>query len=350
LVSILSEKTVATKSGEEQTWLKIAPPAGEFRWIHLRDVSRQKPTEPAVAPAAQLASAEREIVTEGDDAPLPEEPQRIELRGEPIALESLDDKPARRDYQVQPAQYRQSSATSTRPVSPDGFVPRKRRDQESVTAVVNSSQPGPVAARPRSDAAARLASATPARASLPAAASATSTSTSSTADYSRHLEQIELDLSLMLSQDQAQWDFAALERRVQALVDSGADPSARGRARLVLDKIKQFEKSFAASRDSPAATHSHPVTRPASSTLADPRYDAQGTLKEVISRKTARPAAPYAVVDADGQPLCFISPSPGLNLNRYLNKQVGLYGRRGYLEELKKPHVLAERVIELEQR
>jgi hypothetical protein len=29
---------------------------------------------------------------------------------------------------------------------------------------------------------------------------------------------------------------------------------------------------------------------------------------------------------------------------------VGLYGRRGMLEELKKPHVLAERVIDLERQ
>ena len=81
--------------------------------------------------------------------------------------------------------------------------------------------------------------------------------------------------------------------------------------------------------------------------LADPRYDAQGWLKPVVSKKSKTPAAPYAVVDSEGQPLCFVSPSPGLNLNRYLNKQVGLYGRRGYMEELKKPHVVAERVIEL---
>jgi hypothetical protein len=155
----------------------------------------------------------------------------------------------------------------------------------------------------------------------------------------------------MMAQDHSQWDFAALERRVQALIESGADPASRGRARLVLDKIKQFEKSFESTR--PVASQrstSTAVTPSATSTLADPRYDAQGTLKEVISRKTARPAAPYAVVDAEGQPLCFISPSPGLNLNRYLNKPVGLYGRRGYLEELKKPHLVAERVIELNRR
>jgi hypothetical protein len=136
---------------------------------------------------------------------------------------------------------------------------------------------------------------------------------------------------------------------VEALVESGADPVSRGRARLVLDKIKQFEDAFG-SGGKPAAVGSAEPSPPLSSSLADPRYDAQGWLKPVVSKKSDKPAAPFAVVDADGKPLCFISPSPGLNLNRYLNKQVGLYGRRGYLEELKKPHLVAERVIELDSK
>jgi hypothetical protein len=137
---------------------------------------------------------------------------------------------------------------------------------------------------------------------------------------------------------------------VETLVESGADPAARGKARLVLDKISQFETAFDASQvgvGRQAASGTPETTSPTGKSLADPRYDAQGWLKPVVSKKSKTPAAPYAVVDAEGQPLCFVSPSPGLNLNRYLNKQVGLYGRRGYMEELKKPHVVAERVIEL---
>src|SRR5947209_16071634 len=48
LVQVLGEKTVNDKSGQPRTWLKVAPPAGEYRWIHLRDVSRQKPEEEIV--------------------------------------------------------------------------------------------------------------------------------------------------------------------------------------------------------------------------------------------------------------------------------------------------------------
>jgi hypothetical protein len=122
---------------------------------------------------------------------------------------------------------------------------------------------------------------------------------------------------------------------------------------LTLDKINQFEDKFhstAATVARSSATPKIPTAEKsaAASSLADPRYDAQGWLKPVVSRKGDKPAAPYAVVDSEGHPLMFVSPSPGLNLNRYLNKEVGLYGRRGYLEELKRPHVVAERVVELE--
>ncbi len=348
LVSILSEKTVTAKSGGEQTWLKISPPAGEFRWIHLRDVSRQKPKVPT-APLAAVSNDEP-VDTVQQPTESPAEPQRIELVGEPIALSSLDDLPARVDRRVKPAQFRQSTSDEPKSLSPDGFVPRKRRDQERSALPPASSPSGAGVARPTSPA--RVASVAPRSLPTPSVSSGV-TGNIADSDVRRQLDQIELDLSLMLSQQRSQWDFTDLERRVQALVDSGADPVARGRARLVLDKIKQFEKSFAATSGASrgASTHSTAAdSEGASSTLADPRYDAQGTLKEVISRKSVNPVAPYAVVDGEGQPLCFISPSPGLNLNRYLNKQVGLYGRRGYLEELKKPHVLAERVIELQRR
>jgi len=173
-------------------------------------------------------------------------------------------------------------------------------------------------------------------------------------DLAAQLERIELELSLMVAQDKTLWDLASIKARVRELVDRGPDPAGRGRARLLLEKVEQFEQAFAVQdygpiRASSAAAASSDAAKPAGG-LEDPRYDAQGWLKPVISRQGAKPIAPYAVVDQDGQPVCFITPRPGVNLHRYENKQVGVYGRRGYLEELKKPHVTAERVIDLDGR
>jgi SH3-like domain-containing protein len=47
LVEVIGQKTVNTVNGIE-TWLKIAPPAGEFRWIHISQISKSSPREQAI--------------------------------------------------------------------------------------------------------------------------------------------------------------------------------------------------------------------------------------------------------------------------------------------------------------
>jgi len=340
LVHIEAEKSISSKAGAERTWLKIAPPAGEYRWIHLRDVSRQKTVDPP--------TVTEEIVE------LPKaEPRRLEVSGGAIAIREIRQPETRFDRAVEQAQYRSPTAIENRSSSTDGFVPRKRRDSEQGIAPPIATAPNTAANRPRLDPPARIASATPI-ASIPAK-TPTAVTGLSNEEIVRQLDQVEVDLSLMVARDRSEWNLPSLRRRVESLVETGADPVARGRARLTLDKIKQFEDTFhapatPASRLSVSTADSSNEKRGSANSLADPRYDAQGWLKPVISRKGDKPAAPYAVVDSEGQPLTFISPAPGLNLNRYLNKQVGLYGRRGYVEELKRPHVVAERVVELDSK
>ncbi len=352
LVQIESEKTITANSGSERKWLKIAPPAGEFRWVHLRDVSRQKPlAPPPTEDDAEVAPALVEA-----------EPRRIELPGNAIALRDIVNRDKeKRDTRVgsgvEQAQYRTTTVAPTtvpenRSLSPDGFVPRKRRDSEQGTPTgIVAAPAASLPSRTRLDPPTRIATN-----SLPTSQSSSSKAVLSglaSTEITRQLDQIEVDLSQMVARDRSEWNLAALRSRVEKLVADGADPVARGRARLTLEKINQFEDAFqpstpALARGSATPNSSNTDKSAASGSLADPRYDAQGWLKPVVSRKGDKPAAPFAVVDAEGQPLAFISPSPGLNLNRYLNKQVGLFGRRGYLEELKRPHLMAERVVEID--
>jgi hypothetical protein len=348
VVRILGERQVETEEGEEETWLKIAPPAGEFRWIYLRDVSRQRP-EPRAEPVM-----EEQIASEPAEQSAPEEPRRIEVPRSAIALRDLApvvsriNEPSR---SVEAAQFR-SSVEPTKPLSSDGFVPRKRRGSEQLQTVPAPSEhlagrQSPTFTRPRVEAPPLVASASPSKftraaASTPAAAGPIDTAAS-------QLQQLDVELSLMLAKDKSAWNLTDLRQRVESLVERGNDPVARGQARLLLDKIKQFEQTFDAEDIGPVAAS---VAAPAveadpKPSPADPRYDSKGWLKPVVSRRSEKPPAPFAIVDSDGKPICFISPSPGLNLNRYVNKQVGVYGRRGYIESLKTTHVTAERVIDL---
>jgi hypothetical protein len=337
VVRILGEKQVETEDGEA-TWLKIAPPAGEFRWIHLRDVSRQRPEPLAIKPAAP----EPEPLLEQESV---REPRRIEVPRDAIALRDLAP-PAR---EIEPAQFRSSTEPVGKGISSDGFVPRKRRGSEQLETVPAprehlASRQAATFTRPKVD--------PPPLAAVPARSNFSTVSTSSSRSSSldnvgRQLQQLELDLSAMVAQDRSRWDLAGLRQQVEELVERGSDPVARGNARLLLDKIKQFEQVFDAEEAAaPAAAVAAPQESAADSP-ADPRYDGKGWLKPVVSRRSEKPPAPFALVDSDGKPLVFITPTPGLNLNRYVNKQIGVYGRRGYIESLKTSHVTAERVIDL---
>jgi hypothetical protein len=340
VVRILGEKQVETEDGE-QTWLKIAPPAGEFRWIHLRDVSRQRSTPLAIKPSAP----EPEPILEQEQQS-PREPRRIDVPRDAIALRDLAP-PAR---EVEQAQFRSASEPVGKTISSDGFVPRKRRGSEQLETVPApreqlASRQAATFTRPKVDPPALAA--VPARSTFSTVSTSSSTNASSLETVARQLEQLELDLSAMVAKDRSSWDLAGLRQQVEELVERGSDPVARGNARLLLDKIKQFEQVFDSDEAAAPAAAALAPQESAPDSPADPRYDGTGWLKPVVSRRSEKPPAPFALVDGDGKPILFVTPTPGLNLNRYVNKQIGIYGRRGYIESLKTSHVTAERVIDL---
>lgn len=84
---------------------------------------------------------------------------------------------------------------------------------------------------------------------------------------------------------------------------------------------------------------------PPTTTPLNPRFDGVGWLSQVWSQGNSSP--PYALVDAQGQVLQWVSPAPGLNLHRYLRKEIGIFGQRTQDSRLNKPHLTAERVVDL---
>jgi hypothetical protein len=79
----------------------------------------------------------------------------------------------------------------------------------------------------------------------------------------------------------------------------------------------------------------------------NPRFDGSGWLLPVHSKK--RTAPPYALLDEEGRLLQFVSPAPGMNLHRYLRKEIGVFGQTSFIESLSKPHLTAHRVVELDR-
>ena len=350
-VEVLGKKQVEGAEGKTQLWLKIAPPAGEFRWVHSRQVRKAKSRELAakdeMKPAAREARERFEVANVVHEEPITE---RLRFQRSNIALSDLrEEKPEplprtgqkktlaaddeNEKYPVRQIAHEEPAAESpARSLSPDGFVARKRQPSSppAASAGLNRLAQGPAK---NNSAAARIASAT--------SSAAVTLASDSSEDVARELEELDVQLSLILSRDKSTWNFSSIKDRAGRLVETAATPGDRGQARFMLDKIKRFEETF--------DVHSLPETKPAAPRESrDFRaYDGEGWLTAVKSAE--KPVAPYALVDANGKRICFVSPAAGLSVSSHINKRVGLYGKRGLIPDLNEPHVLASKVIDLER-
>jgi hypothetical protein len=91
-----------------------------------------------------------------------------------------------------------------------------------------------------------------------------------------------------------------------------------------------------------------PLPGPVEPTANGGSYDAVGILRPVVSR---RPGAPqFALVDDRGQVISFVTPTPDLNLQPYLGHRIGVVGNRGYIPEFQRATVTAARVTPLNDR
>lgn len=266
---------------------RIAPPSGEFRWVHERDLVSSTPSPPAgIDPAVQLADFR--VAVDEETAP----------------------PPARRD----------------------SFVARKKSTGSSASPVAESL----VEERRQ----------TSSQAERSASGGAYET-----------LDALEVQLSIAASQPVERWDFAKLRAQAQRLADHGSSTLDRARACRFLEQVEEFDQfktrsarlgSSDSEVDDATSQNREGESSPATDdSLLDPRFDGTGWLLPVHS--TRRSAPPYALLDQEGRILQFISPAPGMNLHRYLRKEIGVYGQRSYISALEKPHITAHRVVDLDR-
>ncbi|MEX2026629.1 MAG: hypothetical protein WEH44_05000 [Pirellulaceae bacterium] len=376
-VEVLGTKEVKRADGQRETWLKVAPPAGEFRWIHASQVSREAPAAFIAAPPVdcdheQWASrplgrrrggeAEREPPVNATS----EQPALGQSPFHRSSMELRDLRPAIRQAAfsrefvaetVQQAAHESEVAkpkSTSRPLSPDGFVPRQGRHGQTRSASGIRAAPSLIPAT-----SGRVARAParnlPVASPPPATAAATDSQSTATAGISsagvqRRLQEIDLSLSLMISGDRSQWNLAALKREVEQLIENGASPVDRGEARFMLEKIERFAEAFGVEDDggSPGLPVGSVAARKAALEAATaPQYDGTGYLTPV---RATRPVAPYALLDKSGNRLCYVTPVPGFNLRVYENRRIGVFGKRGYMSDAGASHLLAERVVDLDKQ
>lgn len=196
------------------------------------------------------------------------------------------------------------------------------------------------------------------------------------------LNRLQADLTAMVAAPPASWDLKDIKRRTEYLIKYGASPVARGRARLLLERVEEFEQhasktafttfgnvtsasytsipSTLGSNSQIAPVSTAPVStaqfnarssdsslRASSYAQGSRNYDATGWLVPVYGAQSSLPE--YALTNRAGQTVAYVTTLPGMNLSVYLNKPVGIIGLRGYLPQLQANYIQAERVLIIKQ-
>lgn len=384
-----------------QPLLKIAPPAGEFRFIAASRLSRTPPTEGGASANAKWQS------TSASSSATPAQ------YNEPVA--ASDGNPF---AHLNAALGSGSNATAT-PIPANPAWHPKAVGVAAPPAVAGqaASSPDAITVVPGSPAADQLAATVPTAPGLLSGAaeatpSAQMTSTqprirfeglsAPTGPFDSRVTEMQLRLSQIVVQPPATWQLGALREEAASLLAQGETPELRDQLRDLLDRIATFESVQTRYRTAGAALATAGATpagqSPATPSLAgagglaaapepgmtgqtaevlarvrsdlgadgsitptpraappagdlaatDAKYDAVGTLKPVVSKRAQAPR--FALVDDHGDVVTFVTASPDVNLQSYVGKRIGVLGNRGFMPEYRRAHVTASRVTPLEER
>ena len=319
------ERVRIEKGRHAGLWLRVEPPAGEFRWARLADLES--------SPGLRLAALGAGFVPQSPVVEPIERPDTADAiasfraAGEAIALAANE---ATASAEPLPA-------SDPRPL---GAVPQAKRMLAGWlpkgTGVFEAPPPAAVAA--------------------PQA---------STAD---ELTDIDLALSVAVAGPSDSWNLPQLRERLRLAATRTASTPERLRADAIDARIARFETILAKQQALAAGppTDSSPLrlgtmwsslggvgSRPIrpgvlpGGTSADGRPDwtppdvseTTGRLATVVSR---RPDAPrWALVDGNNNVVVFVNPQPGVNLAPLVGQQVSVRGARGYMPEYTRPYLVA---------
>jgi hypothetical protein len=270
--------------------------------------------------------------------------------------------PAAPPLESTPAGDNWRASTNPAAAQPVATAPTQEVAPPPLAPTTPAAQPAAAPATLAAPPAAATAPITPVPAAPPAA-----TTPTTGIDLPRQLTDIELRLSRMASAPPQLWNTDRLQRDTEQLLARAQTQTERDMIKATMAKIDRFTvlaKRYQtpapapnavagdprASGAMPAATTNGGATpgAPVGPIGGDPRYDAIGVLRPVVSK---RPGAPqFALVDDRGQVITFVTPTPDVNLQPYLGRRVGIAGNRGFIPEFNRAHVTAGRVTPITER
>lgn len=350
-----------------QTWYKIAPPAGEFRWISGKFIDRELPEDkPRVASPdnnlllsrhSRRAAAQRRLDEDSEDEEYADD--RSDRLAETDEASDLSDDEAD-DYPVRRAGHRDSTGGRSRGVRLARLDREDLEDDRDPLQVSYDEEDGEA-----SDEEGRWRGpGIPIERAHGKRAGGSAEGQTGADDAELSLKdvaaELDLELSAMVAEEPAAWHFAELRRRAETALARAETALDRGRVRRVLRKIENFSElqgrhqtvmnvrgqtdrvnERLSGLDRAARSSTEPYRGAA-------RFDGIGRLTQVLSRDPGSPQ--FALLNPQGQVAYYVSPSPGVNLRRYLNQQVGINGALGYLPEQHAQHVTAQRIVNVDGR
>jgi hypothetical protein len=316
-------------------WVKIEPPAGEFRWVRGADLDLPPPLAAwAVVPAPpeEAAPSSRAGLAAAGDAV-------AAIREAGVAVQ-----------QAVAEMNEPAPAPAASPTNPPGLL-------------ASAPLAGKLFAGwlPLGTGVFDLTAGT---ASPPTAVSGPATAAASADE----LADIDLALSLAVTGPSDSWNLAPLRERLRVAATRATSDTERTRAHAIDARLSRFEaiqggqRALAANvaADQPplriggmwsslSALGSRPIrpgVRPGGApaggqpTWTPPdQVETTGRLATVVSR---RPDAPrWALVDDRNNVLAFVTPQTGVNLAPLVGQQVSVRGARGYMPEYKRPYLVA---------
>jgi SH3-like domain-containing protein len=321
-----------------QSWCKIAPPAGEFRWVHATCVQLVGPITEADAEGA--AAEPDDVVTASATTEAPKGDASTKAPPAPVSNATAESVAIPMD----------AAPLASAPAAAPGD--RWRSPGASATAVgaeVVAPPLTPIASAPPTPNPVSQATSVP-----PQPTPITPLAAAPAGELQRQLIDIEMRLSRMASASPHLWNTERLERDTEQLLAQAQSDAERNAVKVTLAKIDQFkllgrryQQGAGSMEPGAGAVASAPIVAANVPAGEEGRYDAVGILRPVVSK---RPGAPqFALVDERGQVVSFVTPTPDVNLRPYLGRRVGIAGNRGFIPEFNRAHVTAGRVTPLAQ-
>jgi hypothetical protein len=164
------------------------------------------------------------------------------------------------------------------------------------------------------------------------------------------------ELSIIVSRPVEQWNLAPLRDSAMQWIERGETPLIRGEARLLLDRIERFEllrqRTGSYVTPSPLGPQLPIGSSPADSTDRSQVGRSPSMQSELsgwlVAVHTSLPGQPeFALTDDVGNVKAYVQPTTGLNLRRYTQQMVTVYGPQGYLPNLGAKQIVADRLVRL---